>query len=268
MRNFEYHTPSTIEEASSLLSQFDQPQLLAGGQTLLPKLKQRLFAVSDVIKISALLPTHVEVTKNTVMIGAGITHATLCTCDLLLDYLPALANLAGEVGDPSVRHRGTLGGAIAVNDPSGDYPAAALALDASIHTNRRVITAEKFFIGPFETALEAGEIILQLVFKIPKHAHYNKILNPAARTPLVGVFAAELGGDPRIAVIGARELGVYRHQEFEAALASEFSSDAIKYIKTSPVGFLTSGHAGPAYRAALVDTLAASAIKAAGQTAD
>ena len=265
MHSFQYHTPNSIEEASQLLIQAGNAQLLAGGQSLLPMLKARPLKPTDLIKINPLLSKRVELTENRLMVGAGITHAELNQSNIVSQHLSALSQLAGEVGDAAVRHRGTLGGALAVSDPSGDYPAACLALDAIIHTNQRQIESGEFFTGAFENSLLAGEIILSVTFAIPHKAHYVKILDIAARTPLVGVFVA-LHDEPKVAVIGVREQGVYRERVIEKALKVSFYSDAVSTTTTVTEDVLSSLHGSADYRSSLVSILARRAVDAANKT--
>jgi len=224
-------------------------------------MRHRISTPSDVIKISHLLPREIEQVDDTLIIGAGITHWQLSTSQTVLTHLPSLADCASQVGDPQIRHRGTVGGSVSVNDPAADYPAACLALGARIHTNKRVIDSESFFLNTCLTALEKDEIVLQVEFKKTQKAAFLKILEPAARWPLVGVFVSLLAEGPRVAVIGAHKQGVFRQREMERALSKAFTAEAIVGISTSATDFRsTLSGGGTLYRANLVDVLTARAI--------
>jgi carbon-monoxide dehydrogenase medium subunit len=190
-------------------------------------------------------------------------HATVAASGVAKKAIPAVAALAESIGDPQVRNQGTLGGSIANNDPSADYPAACLALGATIVTNKRKIAADSFFKGLFETALGRGEIILQVSFPIPKRAGYVKSPNPASRYALVGVFVADFGNDVRVAVTGAGEDGVFRAKDMEAALKKNFAATSIEGIKVPTKGIMSDIHADAAYRAHLVGVMARRAVAAA-----
>ncbi|MDH3194841.1 MAG: FAD binding domain-containing protein, partial [Hyphomicrobiales bacterium] len=184
-----YHRPSSLAEAASLFSGADDAAYLSGGHTLIPTMKQRLAAPSDLIDISGLADLKgIEAGSEAVTIGAATTHAEVAASDAVRGAIPALAALAGNIGDPHVRHRGTIGGSLANNDPAADYPAAVLALAATIHTDKRQIAADDYFAGLFETALETGEIVTRIAFKVPAEAGYGKFRNPASRYPMAGVF--------------------------------------------------------------------------------
>src|SRR5215468_10885375 len=204
MRDFVYHRPGTLDEARKLARE-DGAMLLAGGQTLLRDMKLGLHFPTSLVDIDGIVPRHIELRENSISIGAGATHAEVAHSPVLHRHLPVLAALVGHIGDPAVRHRGTLGGAVAANEPAGDYPAACLALDATLHTTKRDIAATDFFVGDHRTTLEKGEIVTSATFPLARRAAYVKFLNPAARYAMVGVFAAVLrDGSPRVAVTGAR----------------------------------------------------------------
>ncbi|HBC54338.1 MAG TPA: carbon monoxide dehydrogenase, partial [Alphaproteobacteria bacterium] len=252
MYEFDYHTPQTLADARSLLSGRDDPKLLAGGQTLLPTMKQRLAAPSDLIDLRKIADlAGIARDGDKLRIGAMTRHAAVADSEVVKQAIPALARLAGGIGDPLVRHRGTLGGSIANNDPSADYPAACLGLGATIVTDRREIAADDFFLGMFETALEEDEIITAVAFPVPQKAGYAKFPNPASRYAMVGVFVAQTGGTVRVAVTGAAP-GVFRVGEMEAALASDFSAQAIADIAVPSEGLLEDLHGSAEYRANLV----------------
>ncbi len=263
MYEFDYHTPQTIDDARALLSGRDDPKLLAGGQTLLPTMKQRLAAPSDLIDLRKVTGLDgITGAGDTLRIGAMVRHAAVAASDEVRQAIPALAALAGGIGDPLVRHRGTLGGSIANNDPSADYPAGCLALAATISTDRREIGADEFFLGMFETALEEDEIITGVAFPVPRKAGYAKFPNPASRYAMVGVFVAQTGNAVRVAVTGAGP-GVFRVPAMETALASDFSAQAIADISVPSDGLLEDLHGSAEYRANLVTVMAKRAVQSA-----
>ena len=263
MHAFEYIAPASVADAAKALSQ-EVSKLLAGGQTLLPTMKQRLATPSRLVDLRK-APGLKGVTRegDALVIGAMTTHAEVATNETVKQALPALSALAGWIGDPAVRHRGTLGGSLANNDPAADYPAAALALGATIVTDKREIAAEDYFQGLFETALEENEIVTKVKFPIPEKAAYQKFRNPASRYALAGVFVAKTKAGVRVAVTGASSNGVYRESAFEAALTANFSPAAIKDIKVSPDEMITDLHADADYRAQLVAVMARRAVAAA-----
>jgi carbon-monoxide dehydrogenase medium subunit len=261
-----YHRPSSVAEAVALFAKGGEPRYLAGGQTLIPVMKQRLASPSDVIdlgKITELIG--VEVSGDTLTIKAATAHYDVATSDAVGKAIPALAHLASQIGDPAVRHRGTIGGSLANNDPAADYPAAVLALGATVKTNKRAISADDFFKGLFSTALEDGEIITSVSFPIPAKAGYAKFPHPASRFALTGVFAAKTkAGDVRVAATGASQSGVMRVAPIEAALKSNWSAGAIDGVTISANGLLSDIHGSAAYRANLVKVMAQRAVDAAG----
>ncbi len=264
MYAFTYHKAGSVAEAASLAAKHDDGKLLAGGMTLLPTMKQRLAQPSDIIDMGKLDDLRgIEVKDGVVAIKAMTRHVAVATSAEVMKALPALAELAAGIGDPAVRNRGTIGGSVANNDPAADYPAACLALGATIHTNKRAVKADDFFIGLFETALEQGEIITSISFPVPDKANYQKFRNPASRYAIVGVFVAKKGGDVRVAVTGAGEGGVFRQKDFEAALAKDFSAKAIENIKQAEKGLNSDIHADAEYRAHLIGVMARRAVAAA-----
>jgi carbon-monoxide dehydrogenase medium subunit len=264
MYAFTYHQPKNVAAAVADLAA-DDAKLLAGGQTLLPTMKQRLAAPASIVDLSKIAElSGVSREGNSIVIGAMTRHADVATSAAVHQAIPALAALAGTIGDPHVRNRGTIGGSLAKNDPAADYPAAALALGATIVTNKREIAAEAFFKGLFETSLETGEIIVKIRFPIPQKAGYEKFRNPASRFALVGVFAAKTAAGARIAVTGAGAGGVFRAKALETALGSNFAAAALDGAKVSADGLNTDMHADAAYRAHLIVVLAKRAVAAAG----
>jgi carbon-monoxide dehydrogenase medium subunit len=263
MYSFNYHRPASTKQAASLLAKKDT-KALAGGQTLIQVLKLRLASVENLVDLGGIkgLDT-IAVKGKTVVIGAMARHASVANSDAVKKAIPALAALAEGIGDPHVRNQGTIGGSVANNDPSADYPAACLALGATIVTNKRKIPADKFFKGLFETALGRGELILQVVFPIPKRAAYAKFPHPASRYALVGVFVADHGNEVRVAVTGAGEDGVFRAKDMEAALKKSFAASSLDGVKIGAKGIMSDIHADAEYRSHLVGVMARRAVAAA-----
>ena len=263
MHNFVYQSPTSVADAVAALGNEDA-KLVAGGQTLLPTMKQRLAAPSvlvDLRKVEGLAGIARE--GDSIVIGALTRHADVASSPVVHDAIPGLAALAALIGDPAVRHRGTIGGSLANNDPAADYPAAALALDATIVTNKREIKADDYFQGLFETALESDEIVTKVKFPIPEKSGYQKFRNPASRYAMVGVYVAKTKSGVRVAVTGAGSGGVFRQKEMEAALASNFTADAIKGVKIDAGQMISDLHGDAEYRAHLVGVMARRAVEAA-----
>lgn len=264
MYAFDYHRPASLADAAKLLGEKQNATILAGGMTLIPTLKQRLAQPSDLIDLRD-CPGLVGVaeTGGALVIGAMTTHATVAETSLVAERLPVLARLAAGIGDAQVRNRGTIGGSVANNDPAADYPAACLALGASVVTDRREIAADAYFSGSFDTALEDREIITALRFPIPRAAAYEKFARPASRYALVGVCVARADAVVRVAVTGAREKGVFRLSAFETALTTRFSAEAVEGVAVPEHGLLSDLHGSAAYRARLIGVLAKRAVTAA-----
>ncbi|MCR9109246.1 xanthine dehydrogenase family protein subunit M [Marivita sp. XM-24bin2] len=261
MYSFDIQRPTSVADAVSALG-VEEAQALGGGQTLIPTLKQRLASPSVLVSLGAIAEIKGVCTGDdgALCIGGGTTHATVAK---EASAYPALAALAGNIGDPAVRNRGTIGGSLANNDPSACYPAAALASGATIVTNTRSIAADDYFQGMFATALEEGEIITEVRFPVPEKAAYMKFEQPASRFALVGVFVAKYEDDGvRVAVTGASEEGVFRWSEAEAALSSNFSADAVP-AAPSRDGMISDLHGSGAYRAHLVAVMTKRAVAAA-----
>ena len=260
MYDFQYHRPQSVADAAKAIGAASDGKLMAGGMTLIPTLKQRLARPSDVVDLGRIAELRgIKRDGNAIVIGAMTRHDEVATSDVVKSAIPGLARLAGMIGDPQVRNRGTLGGSIANNDPAADYPAAVLALGATVITNKRKIAADDFFKGMFETALGEDEIITAVSFPIPEKAGYAKFRNPASRYAIVGVFVAKTGGGVRVAVTGAGPV-VFRQKEMEAALSKNFSADAIAGIKVKEDGLNADIHASAEYRAHLVGVMAKRAI--------
>ena len=263
MYTFEYHRPESLSGAVADLANPDA-KALAGGMTLLPTMKQRLASPAALIDLKSVHElAGIAREGDNLAIGAMTRHADVARSNVVQAAIPALAVLAGGIGDPHVRNMGTIGGSVANNDPSADYPAGALALGATIVTNKRRISAKDFFTGLFETALESGELITQVIFPIPQRAAYMKFANPASRYALVGVFVAKTAGGVRVAVTGAGSNGVFRLSEFEAALDANFSPAALNGLSVPASGLNSDLHADADYRAHLIGVMARRAVAAA-----
>ena len=264
MYNFNYHRPSSVEEAVQLLSGASEGTLMGGGMTLIPVLKQRLANPSDVVDIGGIAGlSGVSEDGGNVVVGAATTHAAVASDATVQAKIPALAALAESIGDAQVRNRGTIGGSIANNDPAADYPAALVGLGATIRTNTREIAADDFFTGLFETALGDNEIITAVAFPVPDKAGYAKFPNPASRYAVVGVMASQGPAGTRVAVTGAGPC-VFRASEMESALGGNFSADALSGASVSADGLNSDIHASAEYRAHLVGVMARRAVAAAG----
>lgn len=263
MNKFAFHRPSSVADAVAALKQADEGKLLAGGQSLLPVMKLNLAAPSDLIAVGALKELRgIRVDGNRLIIGAAMTHAEVHASPEVQSAIPALAALAGGIGDPQVRNRGTLGGSIAHNDPAADYPAALVALKAEVKTDRRTIAAEDFFTGMFSTALEPHELVLEVSFVRPERAAYVKFRNQASLFAVVGVMVAKYPDGVRAAVVGAKSC-VYRATAMEQALGKRFAADALEGITEQGDDFAEDTYASAEYRAHLVTVIAKRAVAAA-----
>jgi aerobic carbon-monoxide dehydrogenase medium subunit len=265
MYAFDYHRPATLRQAANLLAKNADAKLLAGGHTLLPTMKQRLASPSALVDISGIAELSGITQKGkTLVIGATTPHAEVAASPLVQAALPGLAALAGGIGDPHVRHKGTIGGSIANNDPAADYPGAMLALGATIVTNKRRMAAEDFFTGLFSTALEDGEIITKVIVPTGGKFAYAKFRNPASLYAMVGVAVSKKGGTVRVAVTGAGSDGVFRWADAEKALKARFSSKSLGAVKTPAAKELNSDiHASAEYRSHLIGVMAKRAVDAA-----
>ncbi len=268
MYEFKYHRPATVRQAAGLLAKNEDAKLIAGGHTLLPVMKQRLASPPHLVDLSRVEGLDgIELKGRSLVIGALAKHGDVATSPIAGEALPALAELAALIGDPAVRHRGTIGGSLANNDPTADYPAACLALGATIVTNKRKLKPEEFFQGLFTTALEADEIITRVAFPIPRKAAYQKFRNQASRYALVGVFVARLPSGVRVAVTGAGGNGVFRVAAFEEALQKRFSPKALEGLTVATEGLNSDLHGSAEYRAHLIGVLARRAVDAANARA-
>ena len=269
MYAFTFHRPQTVRQAAGLLAKNEDAKLLAGGQTLLPTMKLRLAGPPQIVDMSLIEGlSGIELSGRSLTIGAMTRHYEVNSSPVVQQAVPVLAKMAGLIGDPAVRHRGTIGGSVANNDPNADYPAACLGLGATIITNKRRIKADDFFTGMFSTALEPGEIITKVSFPIPKKAAYQKFRNQASRFALVGVFVSKRGSDIRVAVTGAGSNGVFRVKSFEEALAKRFSPKSLEGLTIPADGMNSDIHGSAEYRAHLVGVLARRAVaEAIGKSA-
>jgi len=260
MKNFNYHSAKDSKEATKLAS--SNSAFLAGGMTTIPSMKLGLASYKDIIDIKGIKKlSGIKVSGKSITIGATTKHAEVANSKEIKKKISSLADLAEGIGDPAVRNRGTIGGSIANNDPAADYPAACIALNATIHTNSRKIQASKFFIGMFETALKKGELIEAVEFKIPDKSSYQKHPNPASRYAVVGVYVAKNKSDVSVAVTGAKSC-VYNDTNLSKALSKSFSASAIDGVKVTSSGMNTDIHASAEYRASLVSTYAKKAVEA------
>ena len=258
MKNFNFKSASNSKEASKLAS--GRATFLAGGMSLLPAMKLRLAAYSDLINIKKIKTlSGIKVSSKSLRIGATTTHASVASSKEVGKSIPSLAVLADGIGDPQVRNRGTIGGSIANNDPAADYPSACLALNATIHTSKRKISADKFFKGMFETDLKKGELIESVEFEVPEKSGYAKFPNPASRYAVVGVYVAKLKNEVRVAITGAASC-VFRSKELESSLSNNFSSSAIDSVNISNKGLNSDIHASAEYRAHIIKVMAKKAV--------
>jgi aerobic carbon-monoxide dehydrogenase medium subunit len=250
MYSFNYSKPSDVNAAVAKAGAGARP--LAGGQTLLASMKLRLSQSDELVDLGGIASlSGIKREGNNIVIGAMTKHAAVAESAEVRGAIPALADLAGHIGDRAVRNMGTIGGSLANNDPSACYPSAVLALNATVHTNKRTIGADAFFTGMFATALDEGELITAVSFPIPQKAAYAKFVQPASRFALIGVFVAHTGSGARVAVTGGGN-GVTRHSGLEAALTASFTSAAAKPVKVDASGLNADLHASAAYRANLI----------------
>ena len=263
MYAFEHHQAKSVADAAALLAKTGG-KALAGGQSLVAAMKLRLAQPGHVVDLSGVAELKgIRREGDHVTIGAMTRHAEVASSDVVKGAIPALAALAEGIGDRQVRNMGTLGGALANNDPAADWPAGVLGLGATVITNKRKIAADDFFKGMYETALGADEIIVSVSFPVPKKAAYAKFPNPASRVALVGVLVAQTGSGVRVAVTGAAS-AVFRCKPIEDALAKSWTAAAAKAVKVSATDLNADLHGSPAYRAHLVSVMAARAVDAAG----
>ena len=261
MYAFTYHRPTTVRQAANLLAKNEDAKLLAGGHTLIPTMKLRLASPSQLVDLSQIEGlSGIELKGRSIVIGAMTRHSEVANSPVVKENLPALAYLAGVIGDPAVRHRGTIGGSVANNDPTADYPAGCLGLGATIITSKRRIHADEFFQGMFQTALEPDEIIVRVSFPLAQKAAYEKFRNQASRYALVGVFVSKRSSEIRVAVTGAGGNGVFRVMPFEEALKKRFSPKSLEGLTVPPDGLNGDIHGSAEYRAHLIGVMARRAV--------
>jgi carbon-monoxide dehydrogenase medium subunit len=267
MYNFSFHRPTGLRQASNMLGKLEEAKILAGGQTLIPTMKLRLASPGNIVDLNAIEAemAGIELKGRSIVIGAMTRHVEVANSAVVKEHLPALAYLASLIGDPAVRHRGTIGGSIANNDPNADYPAACLGLGATIITTKGKHAADDFFKGMFETALEGDEIITKVSFPTPKKAGYEKFKNQASRFALVGVFASKRGSEIRVAVTGAGANGVFRVPSFEEALKKRFAPKSLEGLTLPADGMNSDIHGSAEYRAHLVGVMARRAVARANE---
>ncbi len=261
MYRFKHHRPATVDEAVRIFAGSEDPAYLSGGMTMIPTMKQRLASPTDLIDLARVAGiSGINVTDSEVRIGAFTRHADVAASAEVAAAIPALADLAGQIGDNQVRNRGTMGGSVANSDPAADYPAAVVALGATVVTNQRTISGELFFRDLFETALESGELVTELRFPIPRRAAYRKFPNPASRYAVVGVMVADFSSGIRVGVTGAGPCA-FRATTLEAALNSDCSAACLDTIDIPDAGFNSDLHASAQYRAHLVRVMARRAVE-------
>ena len=263
MYDFTFHQAGSVADAVKLLGEDMEAKALAGGQTFIPVLKQRLNKPSKIVDLNGLGLAGITAAPDKITIGAMTRHNAIMSDPDIQARIPGLAKMASWIGDTQVRHRGTMGGSLANNDPSACYPAAALAIGATIVTDRRRIPVDAFFQGMFTTALAPDELITAVEFPIPEKSNYEKFRNPASRYAMVGVFVAKGPAGVRVAITGAAQDGVFRHTAMEQALTANWSADAIKGIVTPPDGLNSDIHASAEYRAHLIGVMTRRAVAAA-----
>ena len=260
MYDFNYKRATSVDDATACVGSVDEGKFVAGGMTLIPTLKQRLAQPSDLVDLGDLKDlVGITVDASSVTIGAMTPHAVVNASADVQKAIPALAKLAGLIGDPMVRNRGTIGGSISNNDPAADYPSAVVGLGATVHTNKREIAGDNFFAGLFETALEEDELVTKVVFPIPEKAGYMKFPNPASRYAVVGAFVSQGPQGTRVAITGAGPC-VFRQSDMEAALTGNFAPEAVENISQDDGDLNTDIHASAEYRAHLVTVMAKRAV--------
>ena len=260
-----YRRPQTLAEAKRLFAGAENASFLSGGHTLLPAMKLRLASPSDLVDLGAVPELHgIRVEGRVLVIGAATIHADVAASPLVRQHIPALAGLAGSIGDRHIRHRGTMGGSVSNNDPAADYPSAVLGLGATVVTDTRRIPADEFFVGLYQTARSPDEIVTRIEFSIPDVASYAKFLSPASRFSIAGVFIARSGKSVRVAVTGAGSSGVFRAKDIEAALAADFRPEALAACTIDTAEMMNDQNGTPEYRANLVMVMARRAMENLG----
>ncbi|TPG08457.1 xanthine dehydrogenase family protein subunit M [Sphingomonas oligophenolica] len=266
MYPFAYRRPTTLAEARAMFANGEDAAFLSGGHTLLPTMKQRLASPSDLVDLTGIAElSGIEEVPGGILVRGATTHATVAASPIIGALIPALAGLAGSIADRHVRHRGTIGGSVANNDPAADYPAAVLAMNAVVITDRRRIAADDYFTGLYETAREPDEIVTGVLFARSRSAGYAKFRNPASRYALAGVMVARVDDRVRVAVTGAYSTGVTRVTAFEEALDADFRAGALDALVVDPALLLSDPAADAEYRANLIKVLARRAVDGQGE---
>ena len=264
MYDFAVHKPASVADAVKIMAGDPDARPISGGQTLIPALKHRLNKPSAVIDLSGIAELKgIKRDGDKIVIGAMTKHVDVANSAEVKAAIPALAKLAGSIGDIQVRNRGTIGGSVSNNDPAADYPSAVLALNATVVTSKRRIAADDFFQGMFTTALGADELLVAVEFPIPAKAGYAKMKNPASRYVMAGAFIAKTASGVRVAINGAGPC-VFRQAEMEKALSANWSADAVAGVKQSADGLNSDIHGSAEYRAHLVTVMAKRAVADAG----
>jgi carbon-monoxide dehydrogenase medium subunit len=264
MHTFSYVKAKSVKEAGDLLAAHADAKLLSGGMTLIPTMKARLAQPSHVIDIAGIAElSGIEAKDGKLTIGAATKHVEVAQSAVVKKAIPALAYLANQIGDPQVRNRGTIGGSLANNDPAADYPSAALSLNATIVTNKREIKADDYFQGLFTTALEAGEMIVKIVFPVPAKAAYEKFPHPASGYAMAGSFVSQNGKDVRVAITGAGP-GVFRWKEAEAALGKKLAAASVEGLNVDATDMNEDMHGTKEYRANLAKVMTKRAVAKLG----
>jgi aerobic carbon-monoxide dehydrogenase medium subunit len=265
MHSLRYQRPARIEDALKMFGDDSDAAYVSGGHTLLPTMKQGLARPTTLVDLTAIPALrHIDLDDGHISIGAATCHADVAASAIVRENIPALAGLAGSIGDRHVRNRGTIGGSVANNDPAADYPAAVLGLGATVVTDRREIPADDFFVALYETALEPGEIITSINFPIPQMAGYAKFRSAASRYSVAGVFISRGPQGVRVAVTGAGARGVFRAHDMEQALAEDFGPEALAGVRVDPATLLDDLNGTPDYRAHLVQVMARRAMENLG----
>jgi carbon-monoxide dehydrogenase medium subunit len=267
MHSLHYLHPDGVDEARKLFEGSDEPAYLAGGHTLLPTMKQGLARPETIVDLGGIASLRgIELKDGVLSIGAGTCHADVAASRVVREQIPALAGLAGSIGDRHVRNRGTIGGSLANNDPAADYPAAVLGLGATVVTDRREIAADDYFVALYETALAPGEIVTRVRFPVPQIAGYAKFRSAASRYSIAGVFISRAAAGVRVAVTGAGAGGVFRASDLEKALAADFRAEALDGLSIDPAGLLEDNNGTAEYRAHLATIMARRAMENLGST--
>ena len=266
MQLFSYYRPSTLEEARRLHAEADEADFLSGGQTLLPAMKNRLATPDRLIDLRGIRELKgIRQEGDQLIIGAASTHYEVANSQVVQTCIPILAQLAASIGDPQVRYQGTIGGSLANNDPSADYPAAALGLNASIQTDRRLLAADSFFTGLYTTALTPDEIVLHACFPLPELAGYAKIRSKASRYAVAAALVSRDTSGVRVSITGASTEGVFRWTAAEDVLSRDFTPERLAGLYPDRETMLEDLNADREFRAQLVKVVTQRAVQQPGE---